>query len=41
MELFWQKDLPDGREVTVIPLTFGRARIHIGVKASLAYDDGW
>lgn len=35
------RDLPDGREVTIIPLTLGRARITIGVKYDPGYDDGW
>jgi len=33
--------LPDGRVVEVIPLTFGRARLCIGPKGSLGYDDAW
>jgi hypothetical protein len=31
---------PDGRIGAVIPLTFGRARLTIGVD-ELSYDDGW
>ena len=33
--------MPDGREATVIPLTFGRARLTIGEVGSMFYDDGW
>ena len=33
--------LPDGRELTVTPLTFGRARLHIGVVGELWYQDEW
>ncbi len=32
--------LPDGRLLTVAPLTFGRARLTIGYGTSF-YDDGW
>lgn len=35
------RDLGDGRELSVIPLTFNRARLHIGSKGSMCYDDGW
>jgi len=35
------KELPDNREATVIPLTFGRARITVGIRGSWAYEDGW
>lgn len=32
----------DGRTITVVPLTFGRARLHIQPHPeSLLYDDGW
>ncbi len=33
--------LPDGREVTVWPLTFGRARLVVGAAGKPWYDDGW
>lgn len=33
--------LPDGREVTVYPLTYGRARLVVGPPNSDFYDDGW
>lgn len=37
-----RRTLADGREVTVIPLTFGRARITIGPPLETGvYDDGW
>lgn len=29
------------REISVVPLTFGRARIVIGPVNGLTYDDGW
>jgi hypothetical protein len=34
------KRLLDGRVLTVDPLTFGRARLHIS-SAPYFYDDGW
>ena len=34
------KHFPDGRIGTVIPLTFGRARITVG-RDDYTYDDGW
>lgn len=35
-----RRDLEDGRTVMVIPLTYGRARITIGV-GEMTYDDAW
>lgn len=32
---------PGDREATVIPLTYGRARITIGEAGSDFYDDAW
>jgi hypothetical protein len=40
MQAYWCRILPDGRFVAVVPLTFGRARITIGVDAR-GWDDGW
>lgn len=38
----FEKELPDGRYVSVIPLTFGRARLLISEsKDSPIYEDGW
>lgn len=40
----WLADrkLPDGRWLTVIPLTFGRARLTVGPHPVKGYyDDGW
>jgi len=34
------KTLPNGRVISVDPLTFGRARINIGDGFSF-YEDGW
>ena len=31
----------DGKSATVTYLTFGRARINIGQRGLLFYDDGW
>ena len=31
----------DGREVHIVPLTFGRARIGIGPAGSQCFDDVW
>lgn len=33
--------LPDGRLATIIPLTFGRARLTVGPANELWYADGW
>lgn len=33
--------LPDGRQLTVEPLTFGRARLSVGPVNSMVYDDQW
>ncbi len=33
--------LDDGRILTVVPLTFGRARLAIGPAGTGTYDDGW
>jgi len=33
--------LPDGREVSVIPMTFNKARIVVGPPGSPFLDDGW
>jgi hypothetical protein len=35
-----QRDLPDGRILSVQPLTFGRARLCIGTN-EWTYDDGY
>lgn len=35
-----RRDLPDGRLLFVVPLTFGRARLTIGWD-EYTYDDGW
>lgn len=35
------RELEDGRELTVVPLTFGRARLHIGPRGGDWFDDGW
>lgn len=33
--------LEDGRELTVYPMTFGKARLCIGPAGEPFYDDGW
>lgn len=33
--------LGDGRILIVLPLTFGRARLHIGPENEPFFDDGW
>lgn len=35
------RDLGDGRAISVIPLTYDRARITIGPDNLYTYDDGW
>ena len=39
----WEKLLPDGRLVTVDPMTFGKFRLHITAAGNVGqfYDDGW
>lgn len=37
----YEKVLPSGRLIAVIPLTYGRARLHIGPTDKPFYDDGW
>ncbi len=39
--LIMRRELDDGRLIDVVPLTFGRARLHIGPSDSPFYDDGW
>lgn len=34
-------DLDDGRVVQVLPLTYGRARLGIGVRGANGYDDAY
>lgn len=34
------RELPDGRLLCVVPLTFGRARLTVGRGLDF-YDDGW
>lgn len=36
-----KKELPDGREVFVFPLTFDRARLGVGPAGIPAFDDVW
>jgi hypothetical protein len=40
MTLF-KRELPDGRTIEVTPLTFGRARLHIGPTGEQWYNDEW
>jgi len=40
-DYLYRRTLPDGRLVDVTPLTFGRARLHIGPPDSWCYDDSW
>lgn len=35
------KLLPDGRELVVYPLTYGRARLVVGPAGEPFYDDAW
>ncbi len=38
----YHRETPNGLIVTVIPLTYGRARVTIGrVRTPLSYDDVW
>lgn len=39
--MFCTRILPDGREASVMPLLFGRARIVVGERMSDSVDDGW
>lgn len=35
------RTLPDGRVLTVIPLTFGRGRLCVGPPGDVWFDDQW
>ncbi len=37
----YERDLPDGRTISVGLLIFGTARLYIGATGSYFYDDGW
>lgn len=37
----FHRTLPDGRIVDVTPLTYGRARLHVGPADDWAYTDEW
>ena len=37
----FEKDLPDGRVIFAVPLTFNRARLQIGSPDAMGPDDGW
>lgn len=41
-EAWWiaRRKLADGRDLFVVPLTFGRARLTIG-RGEYTYDDAW
>lgn len=36
-----ERNLPDGRILHVVPLTYGRARLCVGPADSMCYEDGW
>lgn len=40
-EYYYRRSIPPDREIAVIPLTFGRARIIIYHVPSFGPDDGW
>ncbi len=43
-DLYYQKILADGRVISVIPLTFGRARLVVSPDVEsnkIGYEDGW
>ncbi len=40
-DFLYQRVLADGRLITVVPLTYSRARITIGPVSCGWYDDGW
>ena len=35
------RELPNGQELVVVPLTFGRARLTIGTVGDWGYSDSW
>jgi len=38
----YERELPDGRQVIVDPLTFGRARLNVAPRVgAMVYDDGY
>lgn len=36
-----RKALPGGREAVVLPLTFNRARLAVGLAGDLGFTDAW
>ena len=40
-EFIASRILPDGRLLTVVPLTYARARLCVGPADLPVYDDGW
>ncbi len=39
--IYAEREFPFGMEGVVIPLTYGRARLCIGEKDSLGFEDAW
>lgn len=35
------RELDHQRTITVVPLTFGRARLYVGDTGAMVFDDGW
>lgn len=40
-QVYFTRDLPGGRTIDVVPLTFGRARLCIGPTGEMFYDNQW
>ena len=40
-EPLFRRTLADNRLIDVVPLTYGRARLHIGAADASWYDDAW
>lgn len=40
-ETIFEKDVPTGRQIVVLPLTNDRGRVSIGTKGSMIFDDEW
>ena len=40
-EYFWQRPLPDGRLLCIMPLLYGQARLGVGPPHDVAFEDVW
>ena len=40
-DVLYTRELPGGRLLFLVALTFGRARLHVGPRDAPVYDDAW